>query len=179
MNFSRVPKIRRVVLEMTHKAGCDDRRFVILEMALLQLLTGKTPEPIFAKSANSALQVRRNQCIGTKLELKNSTEMRRFLTKACMFAMARDEDFNGLSKGALMNGNYKFELKSLLFFPETELFYEIFETVPSIGVRVYTDVSKYHIACDPTRFPLSDYYWLQRDGFKLNKIENLLQKRKR
>ena len=182
MNFARVPKIRQVILELKHKAGCDDRRFIILEMALLQLLTGKKPEAIFTGRPIPLLEARRGQCIGTRLVLKKREEIRDFLTKTCICVLGRDEEFTGLSSSkaaSFATGRFSFDIKNVLLYPETEPFYDIFETIPSIGVTVVTNAKSYHVACDPERLPLSDYCWLQREGLSLKKLEHQMAKKER
>lgn len=171
MNFSRVPQVRKIILSLNHKAGCDDRRFIVLEMALLRLLTGLKSDPVFAKMPLSKLEARKGQCIGTRLILDRREDVRSFLTRMCLFAMARDEDFAGLPKMTMSrDGRFSFKINRLLFFPETEPFFDVFETIPSVKVTLAMDTKKYHIACDPQRMPLTDYYWIQRDGFELKKL---------
>ena len=175
MNFARVPRVRKISLALRHKAGCDDRRYIVLEMALLRLLTGKTPEPIFAERPDSELEVRRHQCVGTKLCLTRPEDIGAFLTKTCLFAFGRDEEFSGLPHKlkSFKNGLFTFDVKSILLFPEIEPFFDIFETIPSIRVTLITNARGYHVACDPERMPLSDYWWLQRGAIPLKKTRRI------
>ena len=175
MNFARVPRVRKIFLTLKHKAGCDDRRFVVLEMALLRLLTGKKPKPIFAERPDSELEVRRHQCIGTKLRLTRAEDIRAFLTKTCLFAFARNEEFRGLPSKltSFKDGRFTFDVQSVVLFPEIEPFFDVFETIPSITVTLVTNARGYHVACDPERMPLSDYWWLQREAVPLKKMRRM------
>lgn len=69
MNFTRIPRIEKLVFVASPKKAVSDRKTLIPSYALLYLLTGEYPEPIFAKKQVPELEVRKGQCTGIKVKL--------------------------------------------------------------------------------------------------------------
>lgn len=116
----QVPKIEKIVLNMT--AGKEVANSKAIEEVLneLTLISGQKPFETKAKKSNASWKLREGMPMGGKVTLRRD-RMWEFLEKLINVAMPRIRDFRGANPKAFDGrGNFALGIKEEIIFPEIE-----------------------------------------------------------
>ena len=117
-NVSQIPKLDKVVLNMSVTDAIANSKALDLAVAELVAITGQKPVVTKAKKSIAAFKLREGMNIGAKVTLRGE-RMYVFLDKLFNIVLPRIRDFRGLSpKSFDGRGNYNLGLKEQLVFPE-------------------------------------------------------------
>ncbi len=117
-NVSQIPKLDKVVLNMSVTDAIQNSKALDLAVAELVAITGQKPVVTKAKKSIAAFKLREGMNIGAKVTLRGE-RMYVFLDKLFNIVLPRIRDFRGLSpKSFDGRGNYNLGLKEQLVFPE-------------------------------------------------------------
>jgi len=117
-NVSQIPKLDKVVLNMSVTDAIQNSKALDLAVAELVAITGQKPVVTKAKKSIAAFKLREGMNIGTRVTLRGD-RMYVFLDKLFNVVLPRIRDFRGLSpKSFDGRGNYNLGLKEQLVFPE-------------------------------------------------------------
>jgi large subunit ribosomal protein L5 len=117
-NVSQIPKLDKVVLNMSVTDAIQNSKALDLAVAELVAITGQKPVVTKAKKSIAAFKLREGMNIGAKVTLRGE-RMYVFLDKLFNVVLPRIRDFRGLSpKSFDGRGNYNLGLKEQLVFPE-------------------------------------------------------------
>ncbi len=117
-NVSMIPKLDKVVLNMSVTDAIQNSKALDLAVAELVAITGQKPVVTKAKKSIAAFKLREGMNIGAKVTLRGE-RMYVFLDKLFNIVLPRIRDFRGLSpKSFDGRGNYNLGLKEQLVFPE-------------------------------------------------------------
>ncbi len=115
-----VPKITKVVINVSLKEAMEDKSLLEKVSEELALMTGQTPKICRARSAIAGFKLRAGDPIGLKVTLRRG-RMYAFLEKLFNIALPRVKDFQGLSPKAFDGrGNYTLGLEEQTVFPEID-----------------------------------------------------------
>ncbi len=119
-NKMRVPRLKKVVLNMGVGKGAEDIKIVEAAQAELSLITGQHAVITRAKKAISNFKIRENSPVGCRVTLRGK-RMYEFLERLLNVALPRVRDFRGLSpRGFDHAANYNFGITEQNIFPELE-----------------------------------------------------------
>jgi large subunit ribosomal protein L5 len=117
-NVSQIPKLDKVVLNMSLTEAITNSKALDLAVAELVAITGQKPVVTKAKKSIAAFKLREGMNVGAKVTLRGE-RMYVFLDKLFNIVLPRIRDFRGLSpKSFDGRGNYNLGLKEQLVFPE-------------------------------------------------------------
>ena len=117
-NVNQIPKLDKVVLNMSLTDAITNSKALDLAVAELVAITGQKPVVTKAKKSIAAFKLREGMNIGAKVTLRGE-RMYVFLDKLFNIVLPRIRDFRGLSpKSFDGRGNYNLGLKEQLVFPE-------------------------------------------------------------
>ena len=117
-NVSQIPKLDKVVLNMSVTDAIQNSKALDLAVAELVAITGQKPVVTKAKKSIAAFKLREGMNIGAKVTLRGE-RMYVFLDKLFNIVLPRIRDFRGLSRKSFDGrGNYNMGLREQLVFPE-------------------------------------------------------------
>ena len=117
-NVMRLPKVKKVVLNMGIGEAREDKNTFKQALNELTIITGQLANPTKAKKAISNFKVREGDVVGASVTLRK-VKMYEFLDRLISIASPRIRDFNGFpSKGFDGRGNYNFGIDEQIIFPE-------------------------------------------------------------
>ena len=117
-NPLRVPKIKKIVLNMGIGENVSDSKKINSAVDALELISGQKPIKTIAKKAIAGFKLREGLPVGVKVTLRKKA-MYEFIDRFINIALPRVRDFRGLnSKSFDGNGNYAFGIKEHIIFPE-------------------------------------------------------------
>ena len=117
-NVSQLPKLSKVVLNMSVTEAIQNSKALDLAVNELIAITGQKPIITKAKKSIAAFKLREGMNIGAKVTLRGE-RMYVFLDKLFNVVLPRIRDFRGLNpKSFDGRGNYNLGLKEQLVFPE-------------------------------------------------------------
>jgi len=117
-NVSQIPKLDKVVLNMSVTDAIQNSKALDLAVAELVAITGQKPVVTKAKKSIAAFKLREGMNIGTRVTLRGD-RMYVFLDKLFNVVLPRIRDFRGLpGKSFDGRGNYNLGLREQLVFPE-------------------------------------------------------------
>ena len=117
-NKMRVPKIKKVVLNMGIGDAKDHSNWLTSGVEELSTITGQKAVVTHAKKAISNFKIRENDPVGVSITLRKRN-MYEFLERFIAIVSPRIRDFRGFSpKGFDGRGNYNFGIDEQVVFPE-------------------------------------------------------------
>ena len=135
-NVSQIPKLDKVVLNMSVTDAIQNSKALDLAVAELVAITGQKPVVTKAKKSIAAFKLREGMNIGAKVTLRGE-RMYVFLDKLFNVVLPRIRDFRGLSpKSFDGRGNYALGLREQLIFPE--IVYDKIDKVRGMDIIIVT-----------------------------------------
>ncbi|MEA4134550.1 50S ribosomal protein L5 [Mycoplasma sp. 2045] len=115
-----VPRIEKVVLNMTAGKEINNSKAIEEVLNELTLISSQKPYQTTAKKSNASWKLREGMPMGGKVTLRRE-RMWDFLDKLINVAMPRIRDFRGANPKAFDGrGNYNLGIKEEIIFPEIE-----------------------------------------------------------
>ncbi|MFV8401463.1 50S ribosomal protein L5 [Mycoplasma sp. 005V] len=115
-----VPRIEKVVLNMTAGKEINNSKAIEEVLNELTLISSQKPYQTTAKKSNASWKLREGMPMGGKVTLRRD-RMWDFLDKLINVAMPRIRDFRGANPKAFDGrGNYNLGIKEEIIFPEIE-----------------------------------------------------------
>jgi large subunit ribosomal protein L5 len=119
-NVMRVPRLKKVVVNMGVKEAKDDIKILEQLQVELSRITGQRSLMTMAKKSISAFKLREGVPVGLKVTLRKS-RMYDFVERLFNVAMPRIRDFRGYSDNSFDDhGNYSLGIQEQIIFPEVE-----------------------------------------------------------
>jgi len=135
-NPMRVPKLKKVVLNIGLGEAIDNARALEAASADLATITGQRPVVTKAKKSISSFKVHQGMTIGLMVTLRRN-RMYDFFDRLVSMALPRIRDFSGVSRYAFDGrGNYSLGIKEQIIFPEIN--YDKIDRVRGLQVSVVT-----------------------------------------
>lgn len=148
-NKMQLPKVDRVVINMSIGEAVGNPKVLDAAVADLSLITGQKPVLTRAKKSLAAWKLRQGMPIGAKVTLRG-TRMYQFLDKFMNVALPRVRDFRGISSKSFDGrGNYAVGLKEQLIFPEID--YDKIDKLRGMNIVVVTTAHTDEEACELLR----------------------------
>lgn len=120
-NQHQVPKLMKVVVNVTTKEAVQDSKVLDIIAEDLAMITGQRPIRTFAKKAISAFRIRAGMPLGVKVTLRGD-RMYEFIDRFFNLAAPKIRDFRGFSLDAFDGrGGYTLGLNEQVIFPEIEV----------------------------------------------------------
>ena len=117
-NIHKVPKIKKIILNMGLGEDASDGKKLKACMEDLALIAGQKPVITKFKKSISNFKTRKGANAGVKVTLRSS-KMYEFIDRLINIALPRIKDFRGLSSKGIDNSyNYSFGIKEHIVFPE-------------------------------------------------------------
>tara|TARA_B100001750_G_C15455681_1_gene571454 strand:+ start:178 stop:927 length:750 start_codon:yes stop_codon:yes gene_type:complete len=157
-NFMRLPKIKKIVLNMGLGNAKDDKNSLKQALEELTTITGQKAVGTKSKKAISNFKIREGDIVGARVTLRSSN-MYEFLDRFISVASPRIRDFRGLkSTGFDGRGNYNFGITEQIIFPEIN--YDQVNSIRGINITVVTSAQSDYEAYELLKsfgFPIQDY----------------------
>ncbi len=135
-NVMDVPKLTKIVLNISSKEMLTDRKMVDKILEQLTAIAGQKPTVRRAKKAIAAFKLRENDPIGVSATLRGK-RMYEFLTKLVTIVLPRVRDFRGISQTAFDgHGGYTLGMAEQIVFPEID--YDTIDKVRGLEVTLAT-----------------------------------------
>lgn len=117
-NLMQVPKLEKVVVNVTSGEIKDNSKVLESISGDLQAITGQKPVVCKAKKSVANFKIRQGMKIGCKVTLR-SDRMYEFIDRLFNVALARVRDFKGINSNSFDGrGNYNLGIKEQIIFPE-------------------------------------------------------------
>ena len=116
-NRMRVPRLRKIVLNMGLGEGARDKEIVEDATTQLVMLSGQRPVITLARRSIAGFKLRQGMPVGAKVTLRGP-RMYEFLERLVSVAIPRIRDFRGLPRTLDGRGNYTMGLTEATVFPE-------------------------------------------------------------
>ncbi len=141
-NLLNIPKIEKIVLNMTDKNIVNDKKNIMPLISSLEIVSGQKLKYTSAHKSISTFKIRKKQIIGCKLDLRKK-QMFTFLEKLITIILPRERNFTGINKSCLDSyGHLNVGLPTILNFPELKNYFEYFSTVKGVDITVVTKCKK-------------------------------------
>lgn len=135
-NINRVPKIKKVVLNMGVGDVIINSKAIESAVYDLSLISGQLPSVSRAKKSIAGFKIRQGMKIGCKVTLRKD-RMYDFLERLVFIALPRIKQFRGLSvKSFDGKGNFNFGIKELGIFSEVN--HDKVESVRGMNITIVT-----------------------------------------
>jgi large subunit ribosomal protein L5 len=135
-NPMQVPKVQKVVVNVTTKEAVQNPKVLDAAAAELGMITGQKPVFTRARKSIATYKLRANMPIGVMVTLRGE-KMYDFLAKLMYIALPRVRDFKGVSAKAFDGrGNYSLGLQEQIIFPEID--YDKLERVQGMNITICT-----------------------------------------
>ncbi len=141
-NLFEIPKINKIILNITYKTIVNDKKNIIPGLFSLELISGQKLKWTVAHKSIAGFKLRKNQIIGCKIDLHN-LYMYSFLEKLVTIILPRIRNFAGICvKSFNQHTNLTINLSEILVFSELENYFEFFESLKKIDITIVTNVPK-------------------------------------
>lgn len=135
-NVMQVPKLEKVVINVTNSEARDNQKVIDAIMNDLSKITGQRPMICRAKKSVANFKLRVGMKIGAKITLRRD-RMYEFVDKFFNVALPRVRDFRGINPNAFDGkGNYNMGIREQLIFPEIE--YEKIDKIRGMDICFVT-----------------------------------------
>lgn len=135
-NPMQVPKIDKVVLNVTTKEAVQNPKVLDAAANEMQKITGQKPVVTRARKSIATYKLRENMPIGVMVTLRGHRAYD-FISKLVNVALPRVRDFKGVSgKSFDGRGNYALGLQEQIIFPEID--YDKVERVQGMNIAIIT-----------------------------------------
>lgn len=119
-NVCRVPKLKKIVVNMGLGDGIKDAKLMDAAVEDLMTITGQRPVITKAKKSVATFKIRKGMSVGCKVTLRGA-RMYEFFDRLVNVAIPRIRDFRGLSSDSFDgHGNYTFGIREQIVFPEID-----------------------------------------------------------
>ncbi len=120
-NRHQVPKLVKVVVNVTTKEAVNDAKILDVIAEDLAMITGQRPVRTYAKRAISAFRIREGMPLGVKVTLRGE-RMYEFIDRFFNLAAPKIRDFRGFPLDSFDGrGGYSLGLNEQVIFPEIEV----------------------------------------------------------
>ncbi len=120
-NRHQVPKLVKVVVNVTTKEAVADSKVLDVIADDLAMITGQKPVRTYAKRAISAFRIRQGMPLGVKVTLRGD-RMYEFIDRFFNLATPKIRDFRGFPLDSFDGrGGYSLGLSEQVIFPEIEV----------------------------------------------------------
>lgn len=117
-SIMQVPKIEKIVVNMTAGKEISNSKAVEEVINELTLITGQKPATVVAKRSNASFKLREGMNLGGKVTMRKE-RMWTFLDELINISIPRIRDFRGVNPKAFDGrGNYSLGIKEQIIFPE-------------------------------------------------------------
>ncbi len=117
-SIMEVPKIEKIVLNMTAGREVSNSKAVEEVQNELALISGQKPLVVKAKKSNASFKLREGMSMGGKVTMRRN-RMWTFLDELINVSIPRIRDFRGVNPKAFDGrGNYSLGIKEQIIFPE-------------------------------------------------------------
>lgn len=117
-SIMEVPKIEKIILNMTAGKEVSNSKAVEEVLNELTLISGQKPLTVIAKKSNASFKLREGMQMGGKVTMRR-TRMWTFLYELINVSIPRIRDFRGVNPKAFDGrGNYSLGIKEQIIFPE-------------------------------------------------------------
>lgn len=117
-SIMEVPKIEKIILNMTAGKEVSNSKAVEEVLNELTLISGQKPLTVIAKKSNASFKLREGMQMGGKVTMRR-TRMWTFLYELINVSIPRIRDFRGVNPKAFdSRGNYSLGIKEQIIFPE-------------------------------------------------------------
>lgn len=114
----QVPKITKIVVNMTAGKEVSNSKAVEEVQNELALITGQKPMVVKARKSNASFKLREGMVMGGKVTMRKE-RMWTFLSELINVSIPRIRDFRGVNPKAFDgHGNYSLGIKEQIIFPE-------------------------------------------------------------
>ncbi len=135
-NPMQVPKVEKVILNVTTKEAVQNPKVLDAAAAEMQKITGQKPVVTRARKSIATYKLRQNMPIGVMVTLRGQRAYD-FINKLVNVALPRVRDFKGVSGKAFDGrGNYSLGLQEQIIFPEID--YDKIERVQGMNIAIVT-----------------------------------------
>jgi large subunit ribosomal protein L5 len=135
-NPMRVPRLRKIVLNMGLGAAVANPKIIDTAVEELKAIAGQKPVVTRARKAIANFKLRAGIPIGAVVTLRRS-RMWEFLDRLLTVALPRTRDFRGVSRKAFDGkGNYTLGLREQIIFPEVN--YDKIDAVKGLNISIVT-----------------------------------------
>lgn len=135
-NPMRIPRLTKIVLNMSVGEGVQDKKKVDAAAGELMLISGQKPVITRAKKSIAGFKLREGMPIGCKVTLRRE-RMYEFLDRLVTIALPRVRDFRGLSKKSFDGrGNFAMGVKEQIIFQEIS--YDKVDQVRGLDIVICT-----------------------------------------
>jgi len=136
-NPMRVPKLKKIVINMGVGEGTSDGKMVEDAARELSMITGQKALIVKAKKSIAGFKLRKGIPVGCKVTLRGS-KMYEFLDRMISVAVPRIRDFRGFSLNSFDGrGSYSFGVIEQTIFPEVEL--DKIKRTQGMDITIVTD----------------------------------------
>ena len=175
-NTMRLPKVKKVVLNMGIGEARDDKNTFKQALNELAIITGQLPNPTKSKKAISNFKIREGDVVGASVTLRK-IKMYEFLDRLISIASPRIRDFRGFpSKGFDGRGNYNFGITEQIVFPEIN--YDKVNSIRGMNITIVTsaqtDYEAYELLVS-LGFPINEYKTKSSNKTSSEESSNLSQ----
>lgn len=142
-NIFEIPKIQKIVLNITYKNIINDKKSIIPGLLSLELICNQKLKWTSAHKSIASFKLRKNQIIGCKVDLRNEN-MYSFVEKLVTIVLPRIREFKGISLHIVnKKAHVSLGLSEILIFPELENYFEYFEFLKGIDITIVTNANIY------------------------------------
>lgn len=135
-NVMRVPRIKKVVVNIGVGEALDNAKALDAAVSDLTQITGQKPIITRARKSIANFKLREGRAIGVKVTLRGD-RMWDFLDRLMNVALPRVRDFRGISPNSFDGrGNYTMGLREQLVFPEIN--YDKIDKLRGLEVSIVT-----------------------------------------
>jgi large subunit ribosomal protein L5 len=158
-NAFRLPKLEKVVFNLSLKTTKFEDRGFILGRIALYLITNKLAMPSFSSKARQKLKLQKNELSGCRVRLSKS-EAWSFLDYYFSVVYPRIKVTKTLRKNNFdKNGNLTFFIRDLIVFPELEDNYKFFSKLENLSITFVfrsNSIEENLYFCRSLRLPLKN-----------------------
>ena len=156
-NKMRLPKIKKVVLNMGIGDAKDHSNWLTSGVEELSTITGQKAVVTYSKKAISNFKIRQGDPVGVRVTLRGHM-MYEFFDRLISVAIPRIRDFRGLpSTGFDKFGNYNFGITEQIVFPEID--YDKVSSIRGMNLTIVTSSKnnlEAHSLLKAFGFPIKD-----------------------
>ena len=140
-SIMQLPCIEKIILNTTSKVYVNDKKYIFLSLAALELISGQKAQLTYARNSIANFKIREHQIIGCKVVLRDN-QMYTFLDKLSKIIFPRIREYSkkksitNLNQSTVYRTNLHYEKKlklsahsfgfqNMMIFPELENHFEL------------------------------------------------------
>ena len=135
-NVMELPKISKVVLNISSKEAVKDSKVVDRMLDDLFVISGQQPVVTRARASIASFKLREGAKLGCKVTLRDNI-MYNFIDRLVNIALPRMKDFRGISDKQFDGlGNFSMGIKEQIIFPEVN--YDKIDSIRGMNIVIIT-----------------------------------------